>query len=420
MKPAVTRPSPVIDPRQPGRPSSPLPAWWTAAPDNSQGATFQFLQGQACPAGATFTRAPRLLIVDDEAEVRDLCRFLLEGEGFQCDHAVDGVAGLEAARATDYDLVLLDIDMPRLNGVQVLLALRASPPSAHQKVIMFSGRASADEMAQMLMLGADDYLPKPFSSIQFIGRVTAALRLKERQDHTDRLNRKLVAINSELEGNLASCQTNLVSARNALVLALTELVANRDNETGSHLLRVQRYCRCLSEAAADDAHFAGQITQEFIDLVECYAPLHDIGKVGVPDHILLKPGKLEPGERLVMQTHTVMGAEILEKVAAQHGALVPSLSVGVDITRHHHERFDGKGYPTGLAGEHIPLAARIVSVADVYDALRSRRTYKPAMTHSAVVQWMTEEMPGQFDPGMLQVFLRCCGRFEMIFQELPG
>jgi HD-GYP domain-containing protein (c-di-GMP phosphodiesterase class II) len=156
----------------------------------------------------------------------------------------------------------------------------------------------------------------------------------------------------------------------------------------------------------------------FIDLLECCAPLHDIGKAGLPDHILLKPGKLTQEERTLMQTHTVIGSETLQKVARQHGLAHAFLKMAIDITRHHHERYDGTGYPDRLAGDSIPLAARVVTIADVYDALRSRRVYKPALSHNTAVSMMLEESPGQFDPILVQVFKRCAAQFEQAFEQL--
>jgi putative two-component system response regulator len=269
-----------------------------------------------------------------------------------------------------------------------------------------------------LMAGADDYLTKPFSVVQLQGRVKAALRLKEAQDRSELLTRRLLTVNAELEGNLTTREGDLIHARNALVLALAKLVEHRDTETGAHLLRLQRYSRCLAEAAADSPSFAGQIDRHFIEMLECCTPLHDIGKVALPDHILLKPGKLTPDERVLMQTHTLIGAETLKEVAKHHGSALAFLQMAIDITRHHHERFDGQGYPDRLAGSDVPLAARIVAIADVYDAMRSRRIYKPALSHSATLQLMTEGSAGHFDPALLQVFQRCAPQFEQIFHEL--
>jgi HD-GYP domain-containing protein (c-di-GMP phosphodiesterase class II) len=182
-------------------------------------------------------------------------------------------------------------------------------------------------------------------------------------------------------------------------------------------VRLQCYSRCLAEAAPKSATFAGQIDRHFVEMLECCAPLHDIGKGGLPDHILLKPGKLTPEERVLMQAHTIIGADTLKEVAAQYNFALVFLQTAIDITRHNHERCDGRGYPDQLAGSDIPLAARIVAIGDVYDALRSRRVYKPALSHAAAVQVMTESSPGQFDPAQLQVFHRCAGQFEKIFRE---
>ena len=343
---------------------------------------------------------------------------LIQADGVMCDEASNGVRALEACTAKRFDLVLLDIDMPEMNGLDVLQHLRKSPPAPHLKIIMFSGRASADEMAEMMLAGADDYLTKPFSVVQLVARVKAALRLKDAQDRSDLLNRHLLTVNSELERNLTARDSDLVHARNALVLALAKLVEHRDTETGAHLMRLQRYCRILGEETAGVPTFADQIDAHFIQMLECCAPLHDIGKVGLPDHILLKPGKLDPDERIIMQSHTIIGADTLQQVAKQHNFAMAFLQMAIDIARHHHERYDGTGYPDRLGGTDIPLSARLVTLSDVYDALRSRRVYKPALSHAATVQIMCEGSKGQFDPALLEVFLRCSSQLERIFREL--
>jgi response regulator RpfG family c-di-GMP phosphodiesterase len=362
----------------------------------------------------------RVLIVDDDANIRAFARIALESEGYQCAEAIDGEQGLELANTKSFDLVLLDIDMPRMPGTQLLHCLRERPPGPHLKIIMFSGRANTNEMAAMLMAGADGYLTKPFSVVQLGGQVKASLRLKDLQDRADLLNRRLVGINTELERTLGARDSDLVHARNALVLALATLLKHRDGETGAHVWRLQRYSRALAEDATGMPNFAAQIDSSFIDLIECCAPLHDIGKVGIPDHILLKPGKLTTDERMLMQSHTIVGAETLDEVAEHYGSAVAFLQMASDIARHHHERYDGTGYPDRLMGGDIPLAARIVAVGDVYDALRSRRVYKPALSHTATVKIMTEESPGHFDPALMQAFHRCEGRFDKIFHDLAG
>jgi response regulator RpfG family c-di-GMP phosphodiesterase/serine/threonine protein kinase len=370
-------------------------------------------------AGAPAPRTQRILIVDDEPEIRRFCKLVLETDGLRCDEAGNGELALDAVRAKRYDLVLLDIDMPGLSGTEVSKKLRENPPCPHLKIVMLSGRVPSDDMARMLLTGVDDFLAKPMSTVQLLSRIKAALRLKDAQDRSDHLNQNLLAVNHELERNLHARASDLVQARNALVLALAKLVEYRDSETGAHLQRLDRFACCLAEEAARAPAFEGQIDANFIQLLGCCAPLHDIGKVGLPDYILQKPGKLDAEERILMQAHTVIGASMLEAVARQHGSALVFLNMGMEVARHHHERWDGQGYPDRLKGADIPLAARLVTVCDVYDALRSRRCYKPALSHAAAVQVMTVLSAGQFDPALLQVFQTCAQRFERIFHALP-
>lgn len=359
-----------------------------------------------------------VLVVDDEEANRRLCHIVLEGEGIRCEEAANGLEALEILRQRAFDLVLLDIDMPGMRGTEVLGKLRANPPCANLKIIMLSGRASGDEMSGMMLAGADDYLTKPFSLVQLSARVRAALRLKHAQDRGLSLTHQLLGLNHELEQGLLVRDADLVKARNTLVMALAELVACRDTETGAHLRRLQRYSRLLAEQAAGCAAFSGQMDEAFIALLECCAPLHDIGKVGIPDHILLKPGRLDAEERLIMQSHTVLGAQVLRKAAAESGFSAAFMQMAGDIARYHHERHDGTGYPDRLIGEDIPLAARIVAVGDVYDALRSRRVYKPAVPHARAVHMMIAESPGHFDPVLIKVFADCADRFERLYKEI--
>lgn len=347
-------------------------------------------------SGPAIPRLHQVLVVDDESDTRNLCRLALQAEGIPCDESANGVLALQAIQAKRYDLVLSDIDMPEMTGPEVLRHLREAPPCPHLKIIMFSGRASSDEMAQMLLAGADDYLTKPLSMVQLLSRVKAALRLKDAQDRSDLLNRNLLAVNHQLEQDLTARDSDLIHARNALVLALAELVAYRDTETGAHLMRLQRYSRCLAEEAAGSPGFAGQIDDHFIQMLECCAPLHDIGKVGLPDHILLKPGMLDANERIIMQTHTTIGADTLQEVARQHGFAVAFFQTAIDIARHHHERYDGKGYPDQLAGDAIPLAARLVSIGDVV----RRPAFAPALQASTVPR----RRPAPHDRGTARTF----------------
>ena len=372
--------------------------------------------GSPAPA----TRVQHVLIVDDEDGIRAFVKLVLQSEGLDCDEASAGKEALAKAASKHYDLILLDVNMPDMLGSDVCKHLREHPTHPHLKIIMISGGVNADVLAQILLAGADDFITKPFSVVQLRARIQSALRLKIAQDRADTLNQHLQAVNQQLEKTLDARDFNLVESRNALVLALAKLVDHRIGDTGGHLLRMQRYCQVLADEAAHAPAFAQLITPVFGELLSCCAPLHDIGKIGLPDHILLKPGKLDGEERVLMQSHTIIGAEILQEVAKKHGSSLGFLQMAIGIVRHHHERFDGTGYPDRLIGTDIPLEARLVAIADVYDALRRRTAYKPSLSHHAATQIILESSLGHFDPTLIPVFQRASAQFERIHRESPN
>jgi len=375
------------------------------------------LTTQPTPRPATEPAVNRVLIVDDQPDIRRLCRVALLAEGFVCDEAGTGPDAIILATKHAYDLVLLDVDLPGFNGEEVLRQLRQRPLTAHLKVVMFSGTATGDELSRILLGGADDFLTKPFSMVQLRARVKAALRLKDAQDRSDVLNRELLQVNTELEQALDDRDGELIRARNGLVLALAKLIEHRSAETGLHLMRLQQYSRVLAEEAAKVGAFSAILDANFIRTLEDCAPLHDIGKAALPDNILNKPGPLDPQERAVMQTHTTIGADTLREVARRYPFATSFLHMAIDIARHHHEKWDGTGYPDRLAGDRIPLSARLLAIADVYDALRSRRVYKPGLTHATSVMTMVEGSPGHFDPALLEVFRKIADQFDRVFRE---
>lgn len=380
------------------------------------------LQGEVLPSQnpqVSGAACHRVLIVDDDEMTRRVAVHALRSEGLECGEAIDGTQAIEMASAQPFDLVLLDVELPGLRGDAVLRKLRDQPPRANMKIIMASGRSSVDEMSNMLLVGADDFLGKPFSVVQLIARVKSALRLKVAQDRTESLAQSLLTVNQQLEQNLRVRDSDLIDARNALTLAIAELVAYRGVETSAHLYRIQQYVRLMAQEAATLAFFQGKIDGAFIQMLEGTAPLHDLGMIGLPEYVFLKPGKLTDDERILMRSHTTVGADILQKVARKHRFAATFLQMAVDITRHHHERWDGKGYPDRLSDENIPLAARFVAVADVYDALRSRRPHKPALSHAAAVEVITESSHGHFDPALVHVFQTCACRLEQVFKNNP-
>jgi putative two-component system response regulator len=366
------------------------------------------------------TRLGRVLIVDDQPDIRRICRLALTADGLACDEAESGPDAVARAAESAFDLVLLDIDLPGYDGEEVLRRLRRNPPVPHLKVLLFSGHATGDDLSRLLLAGADDFVTKPFSVVQLRARVTTALRLKAAQDRADGLNRDLRGVNAALERAVEDRDGELVRARNGLSLALAKLIEHRSSETGAHLLRLQRYCRVLAGEAALAPAFAPLIDEPFVRHLEDAAPLHDIGKAALPDGVLNKPGPLTPEERTLMQSHTTIGAETLREVLRRYPFATAFLSTAIDLARSHHERWDGTGYPDRLAGTDIPLSARLLAVADVYDALRAERVYKSGLTHATAVRAITEKSPGHFDPALLDVFARCADEFDRVFREYEG
>jgi response regulator RpfG family c-di-GMP phosphodiesterase len=359
----------------------------------------------------------RVLIVDDDPFTRTFCKTILSQEGIDCDQATTGTEALEVVKEKTYDLLLLDVQMPGMSGAEVCRRLREEPPGPNLKIVMLSGTWKSDDMAQIMLAGANDFLTKPTTKLQLLARVKAGLELKDAQDRSDALNQKLLATVHDLGQSLQARELDILRARKGLVLALAKIGEERGYATKGHGCRLQCYCRALAEEVAEVPALGGQIDQNFIDTLEICAPLRNIGNACLPDHILKKPGKLDASEYLIVQTHTDTGARILQEVAEHCNFSRSFLKMAVNIARHHHERFDGTGYPDGLRGNDIPLAARILAVADAYDAIRCRRSYKPAFTHALAVQKI-ETAVGQFDPVLVQGFLRCAAQFEAAFDEM--
>jgi putative two-component system response regulator len=315
-------------------------------------------------------------------------------------------------------LVLLDLELPGINGYDVCRRLREHPPQPHLKVIIVSGQGDQDQLAEALPRGADDYVPKPFTPRQLEAKVRHALDLKDAQDRIDQLTGHLLLTNRQLEQSLQARVADVRQAQDALLFAMARLAELRDGESAGHLRRLQRYARCLVERAAAAPPWTGLVDAHFLEQLDRCVPLHDIGKIGLPDNILLKPGGLDPLERALVETHPLIGDRILEALGREHGQSLEFLGAARAIVRSHHERYDGRGYPDRLAGAAIPASARIVAVADVYDALRRQRQYKPALPHAEAVGLILHGSAGQFDPSLLEAFAACHGDFERVYCEV--
>jgi response regulator RpfG family c-di-GMP phosphodiesterase/tRNA A-37 threonylcarbamoyl transferase component Bud32 len=368
--------------------------------------------------GRADTPRPHVLIIDDQETLRRLCRATLELAGYHCSETGDGETALHLVHLERIDLVLLDLNLPGIDGYEVCRRLRERPPQPHLKVIVISGRGNQDQLAEALPRGADDYMSKPFAPRQLEAKVRHALELKEAQDRVDTLTRHLVQTNRQLEQSLQARAGDVRQAQDALLFGMARLAELRDGETAGHLRRMQRFARCLAEHASEMPPWNGLVDAFFLEQLERCVPLHDIGKTGLPDEVLLKPGALTPAERALVETHPVIGDRILETLGKEHGQSLAFLGVARAIVRHHHERHDGRGYPDRLAGDAIPAAARLTALADVYDTLRRQRQYKPARPHAEAVHLILHESPGQFDPLLLQAFAACQQHLERIYRDL--
>ncbi len=344
----------------------------------------------------------RVLIVDDNDLNREILEELL-AEEYELALARSGEECLELLPRFSPDLVLLDIMMPGLDGYEVCRRIKSGPMGPFTQVILVSGKASAEERVRGYQFGADGYVVKPFDHEELLAKVHVHFRLRDSLKQLWTANEQIRSFNSDLERLVQERSSDLVATREIAIFALAKLAESRDPETGEHLHRMQQYCRILAEQLRQSGPYAARIDDAFVDTLHRTSPLHDIGKVGIPDAVLLKPGQLDREEFAVMKRHTTIGAEAIREAAAQ-ATCGSFLAMAEDIARHHHERYDGLGYPDGLSGDEIPLAARIVAVADVYDALTSPRVYKPAFDPSVARSMIEAESGKQFDPLVVDAF----------------
>lgn len=348
-----------------------------------------------------------ILIVDDVAENLHLLTAVLEPH-YRVRAASSGARALTIAQgASPPDLVLLDVMMPELDGYAVLAQLKAQPATASIPVIFVTALDSPVDEERGLALGAVDYVTKPVRAAILLARVRTHLELKAAHDwHKDRARALEAEVSSRLEEVLA--------VQDVTIRALGRLAEIRDPETGNHLRRTQGYMRTLAEALRHHPRFAHDLTPKNIEALVKSAPLHDIGKVGIPDRILLKPAKLTPDEWTIMKTHAQLGADAIARAEEEIGQPVEFLRFAKEIAGCHHEKWDGSGYPRGLAGDDIPVAARLMALADVFDALTSRRVYKPAFSFERAAEILLEGRGMHFDPDVVDTYVAERETFERI------
>lgn len=343
----------------------------------------------------------RILIVDDCSINLLILEELLKND-YELERAETGEECLAKMLCFAPDLILLDIMMPGIGGLETCRRIKEGPMGPFTQVVLVSGKATCRERLEGFEAGADDYVVKPFEHEELLARVRVQFRLRDTLQRLWLADARLREFNAELELAVAERTSEILSIRDTTIFAMAKLAESRDAETGQHLDRMRIYCRMLAQHLSEQGPFVGQIDSQFIDDVWRTSPLHDIGKVGIPDAVLLKPGRLTPEEFEVMKRHTTIGADCIAHAAGQT-TFGRFLAMAIDIARYHHERYDGRGYPEGLAGEAIPLAARIVALADVYDALTSARVYKPAFSPD-IARSIIDDQSGHFDPAVLEAF----------------
>ncbi len=357
-------------------------------------------------------QTPTVLVVDDTPDNLALMSELL-GERYRVKVANSGERALKAAQSDPVpDLVLLDIMMPGMDGYEVCRQLKASAATQGIPVIFLTARADTEDERKGFELGAVDYITKPVSPPIVQARVHTHLALKATADF-------LRDKSAYLEREVALRTLEVQAIQDVTIMAMASLAETRDDETGNHIRRTQLYVKALAERLRTHPRFEAVLNSHMIELLYKSAPLHDIGKIGVSDAILLKPGKLTDSEFETIKQHTVLGRKAIEGAERRLGMRVRFLNVAKDIACSHHERWDGAGYPMGLAGDAIPVPARLMAVADVYDAVISHRVYKTAGTHEQACGSIVKGRGTQFDPDVVDAFIDIADDFRSIALNYP-
>ncbi len=341
-------------------------------------------------------RQNRILAIDDEPKNLKILDKIFRNH-YTVETAKNGEEALEKIDSFQPDLLLLDVMMPGMSGYEFCKRIRSNQKFKLVKILMVSGKGSTEERLNGYEAGADDYITKPFDIDELRAKVHVFMKLKSAES-------RLIKLNASLEEEVRDRTKEIELTRNASLYALAKLAENRDPETGQHLERMRHYAFFLAKALVNTPGFE-EIDDQFLSTLLASAPLHDIGKVAIPDSILLKPGKLTEKEWEVMKTHSFIGYHTLTTVIEKQKLGSKSfMQMAAEIAYSHHERWDGKGYPRGLNGTEIPLSGRICAIADVYDALTSKRVYKKDWSHEKAMEIFTEGKGTQFQLELVDAF----------------
>jgi putative two-component system response regulator len=337
-----------------------------------------------------------IMIVDDETQNLRLLGSILKRAGYSVRPVKEGRQAIEAVIADPPDIIILDLLMPEMSGIDVCRWLKNDGRCHDIPVIFISGENTVQRKVEAFCAGGEDFITKPFSADEVLARIKTHLSLQD-------MRTRLLDQNISLEQRVAEQVRLTTDTQMALIFALAKLAELRDDDTGSHIERVQTSSKILAEELRVSSLRKAVFTDQFIETLHQAAALHDIGKVGIRDAVLLKPGKLTPDEFEEMKRHCEIGAEAMEAVLKRH----PDnqfLMMGIDVARYHHEKWNGAGYPHGLAGESIPFSARILAVADVYDALTNKRCYRAAFSHDEASSMLIAGEGKDFDPEVVTAF----------------
>jgi putative two-component system response regulator len=357
-------------------------------------------------------RKPTILVVDDAPDNLAQMSAVLKDE-YRVKIAINGKGALATAGSADDkpDMILLDVMLPDMDGYEVCRRLKENAELAEIPVIFVTARSDVQDEEKGFSLGAVDYITKPISPPIVKARIKTHLRMKYFNDF-------LKDKNAFLEAEVERRTREVEAIQDVTIVSLGSLAETRDNETGDHIRRTQRYIEIIAGVLRDKPRFRLYLNDHAIGMLCKSAPLHDIGKVGIPDSILKKPGKLNADEFEIMKTHTTLGRDAITAAVRRLGASAAFLSTAREIAWTHHEKWDGTGYPRGLSGDEIPLAGRLMAVADVYDALISRRVYKEKLPHEDAVDVILSGSGTQFDPDVVSAFMAKIEKIEEVANAL--